>query len=304
MRSTLQDPGAELALVQLPARMRRALRTFRRITSLSAVTSLSTSLPASGKPSSLSPPIHPRCAKRLRSVRAAPCRRQWLIHLSSSRRSPAVISHICPLGLRCSFVPIQFDGRLVGVAKLVADSGTPEADFLLATGVLKLAVAGACQDSLVSVLSEQVGELRQCVTGLQQSRLKGGPVVNCAGPTDATPATGNAEFENVRLVEKTLAYLQAHYKEPGVSLPVVAGILGCNPNYLTTRFTQVVGGHMHTYLIALRIAWASRLLIETSLSVKETAYASGFTGPTPLARAFHRQIGVSPGQYRRIFAAR
>lgn len=146
--------------------MRRALRTFRKITGLTAVTSLSTSLPEPGEPSPLSPPIHPRCARRLRSIRAAPCRKQWLIHLGSSRRSPSVISHTCPIGLRCSFVPIRFDGQLVGVAKLVADTGTSQPAFLAATNVLKLAVAGTCQDSLMSVLSAEVGALRQCVEEL------------------------------------------------------------------------------------------------------------------------------------------
>lgn len=304
MRPTLQGPGVELALVQLPGRMRRALRTFRTITGLTAVTSLSTSLQVSDEPSTLSPPVHPRCAQHLRSVRAAPCRQQWLIHLRSSRRSPAAISHVCPIGLRCSFVPIQFDGRLVGVAKVVADSRTPEASFLAATRVLKLAVGGTCQDSLVSALSEQVGALRQCVAELQQIRLKGGPIVNGVGPTDASPATEKAEGENVRLMKRTLEYLQAHYRDPRLSLTAVAGIMGCNPKYLTTRFTQVVGERMHTYLIALRVAWAARLLSDRTLSIKETAYASGFSGPVPLARSFRRQIGVSPRQYRRIFAAR
>ena len=302
MQSTRQGPGIELALVQLPGRMRRALGAFRTITGLTAVTSLSTSA-LSDTPAALSPPVHPRCAEALRSVRAAPCRRQWLTHLSSSRRSAAVISHICPMGLRCSFVPVHFDGQLVGVAKLVADSRTPEPSFLAATRVLKLAIAGTCQDFLVSVLSEQVGTLRQCMSELHQVRLKSGPIVNGAAPADPTRATDKAEVENVRLVKRTLEYLQAHYKEPTLSLRAVAAVMGCNPNYLTTRFTQVVGERMHSYLVALRVAWACRLLIDTDRSIKETAYASGFSGPVPLDRAFRRRFGVSPRQYRRIFAA-
>ena len=81
MQSTPVGPGLELALVQLPGRMRRALGLFRKITGLTAV---------------------------------------WLIHVRFSRRSPRAHSHTCPIGLRCSVGPIHFDGQLVGLARLVS----------------------------------------------------------------------------------------------------------------------------------------------------------------------------------------
>lgn len=131
LQSIPQGPGLAVALVQRPG-----LGTFRKITGLTAAASLAMSLPESGNPSALSPPVHPRCARRLRGVRTAPCRKQWLIHVRSSRRSPDVLSHSCPLGLRCSCVPIRFDDRLVGMAKLVADSETSDAAFSAATNLL------------------------------------------------------------------------------------------------------------------------------------------------------------------------
>jgi AraC-like DNA-binding protein len=44
--------------------------------------------------------------------------------------------------------------------------------------------------------------------------------------------------------------------------------------------------------------------METSLPIKQAAYESGFCGNGGLARAFRRHIGIPPGEYRRIFAAR
>jgi AraC-like DNA-binding protein len=61
---------------------------------------------------------------------------------------------------------------------------------------------------------------------------------------------------------------------------------------------------MRVYLVRLRVAHACRLLMDTGAPIKETAYASGFRGNAALARAFRRHVGVSPGEYRRIFAAR
>ena len=104
------------------------------------------------------------------------------------------------------------------------------------------------------------------------------------------------------MMDRVLAYLHGRYQEPTLSLPDVAMALGYNPRYLTTRFTQVVGEHMHTYLVGLRVAHACRVLMGGDLSVKEVAYESGFSGPGRLDSAFRRHVGVSPSEYRRIFA--
>ena len=182
--------GSNLAFVQLPGRMRRALNRFRKITGLTAVTRLATSLPEPGTAVALSPPVHPQCAGRLRSVRIAPCGEQWLIHLRSSRRSPRAHRHICPLGMRCSCVPIHFGGQLVGVAKLVADPATSEPAFSAAVGVLKLVVSETCQDSIVSPLSEEVRTLRQRVAGFQQVQARGISGAASSDPPTDPPRRG------------------------------------------------------------------------------------------------------------------
>jgi AraC-like DNA-binding protein len=299
-----QRSSIELSAVRLPGRMRQALRLFRNVTGLTAVSGLAVPLAGAEQPASLSPPVHPRCARRLRSGRTAPCRRQWFIHLRSSRRSPGVHSHTCPIGLRCSCVPIRFDGRLIGVAKLVVGPETPARAFSAATSVLGLVVAGVSQDALASGLSDEVNVLRRRVVELRQVRPQGKLAAASSRPPAAAPEPGAAERRNLTLVDSALSHLHRHYQSPAFSLPAVAAALECNPRYLTTRFTSIVGERMHAYLVRLRVAHACRLLMDTAVPVKEAAYASGFHGNAALARAFRRHVGVSPGEYRRIFAAR
>jgi AraC-like DNA-binding protein len=204
---------------------------------------------------------------------------------------------------------MSVDGHLVGVAKLVTDSRTAMPDFLAATEVLRLVVAGICKDTLVSALSGQVGALRRSLADLQEVSARYGPAVCGAGPAPGSaPAlamAGPEEIggENVRVVKRALAFLQRHFQEPDLSLAVVAAALGSNPRYLTSRFTKIVGERMHNHLVWLRVGHACRLLLGTESRVKEIAYASGFNGPNRLAVAFRRHVGVSPGRYRRIFAA-
>ena len=304
LRSTPPRVGIELGRVRLPGRMGPALRLFRAITGLTAVTSLATPLGGSAEPSALSPPIHPRCARRLRSGRRAPCREEWFIHLRSSRRSPSLHTHVCPIGLRCACVPIQFDGHLIGVTKLVVGPETPDRAFSTATTVLKLIVNGVCQDSLVSGLSEEVETLRHSVAALRQIGWQGHPVADSSDLPVGSFDESAARRHHLTLVEDALSHLHRHYKEPDLSLAAVAEALECNPRYLTARFTLIAGEHMHTYLVRLRVAHACRLLMESTVPVKEVEYESGFRGNGALARAFRRHVGVSPGDYRRIFAAR
>jgi transcriptional regulator GlxA family with amidase domain len=201
-------------------------------------------------------------------------------------------------------VPIQFDGRLIGVAKLVVGSETSDRTFSTATSVLDLLVTRVCQESVVAGLSQEVGVLRQRVADLRQMRSKGDRVAGGAGPPAAGSALEAEQRRNLTLVDNALAYLHRHYREPALSLASVAEALECNPRYLTARFTLIAGQHMHAYLVGLRVAHACRLVMETALPVKEVAYESGFRGNAGLDRAFRRHVGVPPGEYRRIFAAR
>lgn len=285
------SPGSQLALVQLTGRMRRALGLFRKLTGLNAVASLATSFPEPGTPLTLAPPVHPQCARRLRSVPAAPCREQWRVHLRSGRRSQLAHTHTCPIGLRCSCIPVHFRGQFIGVAKLVVGPDTSEPALKTAVGVLKLVVDETCQDAAVKVLSEELRESRQRLTELQHV-LSG-----------AKPGADETDVRSAALVDRALAHLQTHFQDSALSLLGVAQSLGCNPRYLTTRFSKIVGERMHTYLVALRVSHACRLLMENELRVKEVAFASGFSGAGRLDSAFRRRVGVSPGKYRRIFSS-
>jgi AraC-like DNA-binding protein len=201
-------------------------------------------------------------------------------------------------------VPLRFDGRLVGVAKLVVGPETRDRTFSAATRVLTLVVSGICQDSLVSQLSEEVGALRRRVAEFRRIHSAGAPEAHRPVRPVAGAEPGAAQARNSALVDRALSYLHRHYQEPGLSLAAVAEAVGCNPKYLTVRFTHTVGERMHTYLVRHRVAHACGLLTESGLSIKETAYASGFPATSALARAFRRHVGVSPSGYRRIFAGR
>lgn len=186
----------------------------------------------------------------------------------------------------------------MGVAKVVADPGTPDAAFRTSLSVLDLVVSEACKDSAVNVLSDELSLLRQRVTELQGLLAMDRLHHKAPGATASSP---DKEAAGTALVNRALAHLHRHYQDPTLSLRSVAKALGCNPKYLTSRFSRVVGEHMHTYLMTLRVSHACGLLVQTHLRVKEIAHASGFPQSARMASAFRTHVGVSPREYRRIF---
>jgi AraC-like DNA-binding protein len=90
----------------------------------------------------------------------------------------------------------------------------------------------------------------------------------------------------------------------GTRKPENRGRADGDPNYLTQRFTQLVGQHMHGYIIAFRVDRACRELLGTDLPIKRIALEPGFREGAAVSSVFRRQLGVSPSEYRRIFTRR
>jgi AraC-like DNA-binding protein len=303
----LSDPplGADVRMVRFPARMRRAIKLFHQLTGLTAVVTFAIPGEGSEPPHpELPPPIHPLCARRLRAVVAVPCREQWSLHVRSSRRSSAAQVHTCPVGLRCCCVPLELGGRLVGMAKVVAGPKTTERAFLAGTTVLGLVVSEVCNEHLVSELSEEVRALKDSVAWLRRVRPPGSRLRGISDLPAAESEPRTAHRSTVELVGRALSHLHQHYQDPTMSLPRIAEAMRCNPRYLTSRFTAVVGERMHMYLLRLRVTHACRRLIDDNTPIKEIAFDAGFHGNRVFDRAFRRHIGVTPGAYRRIFSPR
>lgn len=291
-----------IALAQFPARMGRAIRLFRQLTGFTAVTSLRAAMDDPSGTDGITPPVHPRCAMQLRRTKLeAPCEEQWQWHLQTGLRTHSAHSHVCPLGLRCSCVPIFYGKTLVGTAKVVAGPETTESQFSLAAQALDLAVSSVCQEFYVSALTEELENLRTKVAGFRKVRRGARAEAEGDQPT-AEARTGHAPAaHDGSLMDQVLGYLGAHYLDPTLSLTDVSRALEVNGKYLTRVFSRVVGQHMRTYILDLRVHHACRLLLSNDRPIKAVAVESGFRRPERFGRVFRARVGVTPAAYRRIF---
>ncbi len=113
--------------------------------------------------------------------------------------------------------------------------------------------------------------------------------------------TGQDYFsEDISLMDigPVLLYLHSHYDKK-FSLDELARLFHTNRTTLTRQFHAITGLPVMAYLGRLRIQRAALMLRDTRLSVNEITVQLGFTNPTHFGRAFRKQMGYSPSEYRR-----
>lgn len=83
-----------------------------------------------------------------------------------------------------------------------------------------------------------------------------------------------------------------------ISLKEIADIAGLSPPYFSTIFKEEMGENLSKYLNRLRVEKASRLLLETEMSLSEIAACCCFEDQSWFSKIFKAYTGISPGKYR------
>ena len=83
------------------------------------------------------------------------------------------------------------------------------------------------------------------------------------------------------------------------TVKALAQLYGQSRTTFTSHFKRATGLSPMTYVRQYRLKRACQMLKETTLSIDEIAFKSGYADSNAFNRAFKRTIGVSPGAYRR-----
>jgi AraC-like DNA-binding protein len=101
-------------------------------------------------------------------------------------------------------------------------------------------------------------------------------------------------------VKAVCDYLNTHAQEQ-ISLDTLGELAGLSKYHLLRAFTKETGITPYRYLETIRIDRAKTLL-KQGVSPAEAALLAGFSDQSHMSNAFKRFIGLTPGQYRRVFA--
>lgn len=87
--------------------------------------------------------------------------------------------------------------------------------------------------------------------------------------------------------------------QSNVTVEELAQMYNMTPNHFIRSFKKYVGASPNAFHISVRIDNACDMLTSTDMSIESIAHASGYEDPLYFSRAFKKQTGMSPTEYRK-----
>ncbi|BCO32410.1 AraC family transcriptional regulator [Thiohalobacter sp. COW1] len=104
------------------------------------------------------------------------------------------------------------------------------------------------------------------------------------------------------VIARCQVWIAEHYVEPN-PVSAMVGLSGLAERTFKRRFRQATGMAPLEYVQALRLEEAKQMLETTDNPIEAVANEAGYEDAGYFSRLFRRQVGLTPGQYRRRFGA-
>jgi two-component system response regulator YesN len=111
------------------------------------------------------------------------------------------------------------------------------------------------------------------------------------------------EKRDTGLVSHVLSFVHDNYKEAGISLDMISARFGYSNHYWSRFFKEKIHCHFTDYLWNLRSEEAKQQFIHTDKTIKEIVTEIGYIDITSFILKFKNEEGITPGQFRKLYAA-
>lgn len=101
------------------------------------------------------------------------------------------------------------------------------------------------------------------------------------------------------LAEQARVLIKRRCTEPECAAGMLAAELGCNRDYLNRIFRRAFGLTVSGAVNRARMEHCRNLLLNTTMSVKEICFSSGYNDESYFRRRFLLRFGTTPHSYRR-----
>jgi AraC-like DNA-binding protein len=105
-------------------------------------------------------------------------------------------------------------------------------------------------------------------------------------------------------IDAAKLYIDSHYSETALSIAFLAEQAGISEVYFRKLFKKKHHTSPAKYLITVRLNNARKLMQYAFLSIEDCALQSGFSSAQYFCRAFKKEIGISPGEYKKSIYAK
>lgn len=106
--------------------------------------------------------------------------------------------------------------------------------------------------------------------------------------------------KHYKKIEESKEYIMNNYKNPNLSLDMMAELYGYSTNYFARIFKTITGFYINDYIRQVRIMKAQELLLKSDMTIVDIASATGFTTPNYFYSIFKKETGLTPAAYRNV----
>ncbi|MCI7010504.1 MAG: helix-turn-helix domain-containing protein [Prevotella sp.] len=100
------------------------------------------------------------------------------------------------------------------------------------------------------------------------------------------------------VIKRVVAFIESNISNSDVTVGDMADAAATSRSGLRRKLKSAMGITPQDLLGEARIKHASRLLLETDLTIAEVSYDSGFADPKYFSRCFKKSTGLSPSEYK------
>lgn len=101
------------------------------------------------------------------------------------------------------------------------------------------------------------------------------------------------------LLQPAMEYIRGHYQEQ-IDLERLAELCQISVPHLVRCFKNYTNCTPHEYLLSYRLRQAKKRLTNSSASIEDIAARCGFNSASHFTRAFRRNSGVTPSEFRKM----
>ncbi len=117
-------------------------------------------------------------------------------------------------------------------------------------------------------------------------------------PSDVSPVTADQEF-----LQKVIKIIEKHYEDEQFGIDKLAIEINMSISQLNRKLNALLDQPPGKLIRSLRLQRAADLLKQNSGSVAEVCYKVGFNDQAYFSRAFKKQFGCSPSDYKKTHAS-
>lgn len=121
--------------------------------------------------------------------------------------------------------------------------------------------------------------------------------------TDKSRELSSSSFAKIgarsesRRIQKVYEYINNNYKEE-IRLNQLADLVGMTTISFSRFFKLSTGKTLSDYIIDIRMGYATRMLVDSSMSVAEICYDCGYNNLSNFNRIFKNKKGITPQKFR------